>query len=211
MSIDVCFSGKTEGEINVCSKAKCQMQTDKECLVCLVVFPLYCSPACDAATRSGERRILTKRSIDFSCDAHALDRGRHMNVVCMYIVCWRFKHVQTAYKKVSTWEKDPLSWFFIFLYISVYIYIYSLSLFLSEVIQKGQTQVVVGSDTVPDTILEPQLWQLWWWHGAWVKAVSIAWNTDTDTDGHGRCLGSGPSGSQAPTLGSRAGRPLQAP
>ena len=84
MSIDVCFSGKTEGEINVCSKAKCQMQTDKECLV---VFPLYCSPACDAATRSGERRILTKRSIDFSCDAHALDRGRHMNVVCMYIVC----------------------------------------------------------------------------------------------------------------------------
>jgi hypothetical protein len=48
-------------------------------------------------------------------------------------------------------------YFFIFLYI----YIYSLSLFLSEVIQKGQTQVVVGSDTVPDTILEPQLWQLW--------------------------------------------------
>ena len=120
MSIDVCFSGKTEGEINVCSKAKCQMQTDKECLVCLVVFPLYCSPACDAATRSGERRILTKRSIDFSCDAHALDRGRHMNVVCMYIVCWRFKHVQTAYKKVSTWEKDPLSWFFIFLYIYIF-------------------------------------------------------------------------------------------
>ena len=150
MSIDVynIFQGRRRDQCVQRPNTKCK--TDKEFIV---VFPLYCSPACYAATRPGAVNVAYWQREAQTLAVmlmHSIEAGRWM---------WFAYSLLEGSNSVGGINFRKGS---IFLVLSI-LYI-SLPLFLSEVIQKRKSQIVLGSDKVPDTILEPQ--QLWWWHGA---------------------------------------------